>query len=59
LESLIILKSLEARKSTGKMRNKKYHTVGTVPKSKNKIIEKGKIYTLNTEISLMATVKYI
>ena len=43
------------------MKNNKYHTVGTVPKSNNKIVEKGKMYTLNsnTQISLIATVKYI
>jgi len=28
-----------------KMENKKYHTVGTVPKSNRKIVERGKIDT--------------
>jgi hypothetical protein len=28
---------------TNKLKNKKYHTVGTVPKSNIKIIERGKI----------------
>ena len=31
-------------------KNKKYHTVGTVPKSKWKIVEKGKIDTSKTQI---------
>jgi hypothetical protein len=30
------------------MKNKKYHTVGTVPKSNGKIVESGKIDTHNT-----------
>jgi len=33
-----------------KMENKKYHTVGIVPKSNIKIIERGKIDTPNTKI---------
>ena len=33
-----------------KMKNKKYHTVGTFPKSNRKILEMGKIDTLNTHI---------
>ena len=32
------------------MKNKKYHTVGTFPKSNRKILEMGKIDTLNTHI---------
>jgi len=30
------------------MKNKQYHTVGTVPKANRKIIERGKIDTPNT-----------
>jgi len=30
------------------MKNKKFHTVRTFPKSNRKIIERGKIYTPNT-----------
>ena len=32
-----------------KLKNKKYHTVGTGPKSNRKIVENGKIDTLNTQ----------
>ena len=32
------------------MKNKKYHTVGTIPKSNIKIIERGKIDTTNIQI---------
>jgi hypothetical protein len=32
------------------MNNKKYHTVGIIPKSNIKILERGKIYTSNTQI---------
>jgi len=32
------------------MNNKNYHTVGTIPKSYIKIVERGKIYTTNTQI---------
>jgi len=32
------------------MKNKKYHTVGTIPKSNIKIVERGKIDTPNTQI---------
>jgi len=32
------------------MKNTKYHTVGTVPKSIRKIVERGKIDTPNTQI---------
>jgi hypothetical protein len=32
------------------MKQKKYHTVGTIPKSNIKIAEKGKIDTPNTKI---------
>ena len=32
------------------MKNKKYHTDGTVSKSNSKIIERGKGDTLNTQI---------
>jgi hypothetical protein len=32
------------------MKNKKYHTVGTVPKYNIKIVERGKIDTFNTHI---------
>jgi len=31
------------------MKNKKYHTVGTIPKSYIKIVERGKIDTPNTK----------
>jgi hypothetical protein len=30
------------------MKNKKYHTVGTIPKSNIKIAKRAKIYTSNT-----------
>jgi hypothetical protein len=33
-----------------KMKNNKYHTVGTVPKSNRKIVERDKIDTSNTQI---------
>ena len=33
-----------------KMKNEKYHTVGTIPKSNIKILERGKIDTPNTQI---------
>jgi hypothetical protein len=33
-----------------KMKNKKYHTVVTIPKSNIKIIERGKINNSNTKI---------
>ena len=32
------------------MKNKKYHTVRTVPKSSRKIVERGKIDTPNTQM---------
>ena len=32
------------------MKKKKYHTVGTISKSNIKIVERGKIYTTNTQI---------
>ena len=32
------------------MKNKKYHTVGTVPKSTRKNVDKGKIDTSNKQI---------
>ena len=32
------------------MNNRKYHTVETVPKPNSKIVERGKIYTPNTQI---------
>ena len=32
------------------MENKKYHTVGTIPKSNIKIVERGNIDTSNTKI---------
>ena len=32
------------------MRNKKYHTVGTFPRSNRKIVERGRIDTPNTHI---------
>jgi len=32
------------------MENKKYHTVGTVPKSNRKTLDRGKINTHNTQI---------
>ena len=34
--------------SSIKMENKKYHTVGTIPKSNIKIVERGNIDTSNT-----------
>jgi hypothetical protein len=33
------------------MKNKKYHTVRTVPNSNTKIVERGKIETPNTQIN--------
>ena len=33
------------------MKNKKYHTVGTVPKSNGKIVESGKIDTHDRSLS--------
>jgi len=33
------------------MKNKTYHITGTIPKSKFKIVERGKIDTHNTQIS--------
>jgi hypothetical protein len=33
-----------------KMKNNKYHTVGTIPRSNIKIVEKGKIDFSNTQI---------
>jgi hypothetical protein len=32
------------------MKNKKYHTVGTVPKSNKKIVERGKLDSHSTQI---------
>ena len=32
------------------MKNKKYHTVGPIPKLNIKIVERGKGYTPNTQI---------
>jgi len=32
------------------MKNKKYHTVGTIPKSNIEIVERGNIYTPNSQI---------
>jgi len=32
------------------LKNKKYHTVGTIPKSNRNIAERGKIDSLNTQI---------
>ena len=32
------------------MKNKKYHTVGTIPQSNIKIVERAKIDTSNTQI---------
>ena len=34
-----------------KEKSKNYHTVGTFPKSNRKIVEKGKINTLSTQIN--------
>jgi hypothetical protein len=36
--------------SRSKMKNKKYHTVGTIPKSNIKIAERGKIDTTISQI---------
>jgi hypothetical protein len=36
--------------SRNKMKNKKYHTVGTIPKSNIKIAERGKIDTTISQI---------
>jgi hypothetical protein len=33
---------------SNKMENRKYHTVGIIPKSNIKIVERDKIYTPNT-----------
>jgi hypothetical protein len=33
-----------------KWKTKKYHPLGTIPKSNIKIVERGKIYTTNTQI---------
>ena len=35
---------------TNNMKNKKYHTVGTIPKSNTKIVENDKIVAPNTQI---------
>jgi len=35
------------------MKNKKYHTVRTVPKSNRKIVERGKIDTLCTQLNVL------
>jgi hypothetical protein len=37
-----------------KMKNIKYHTVGTIPKANIKIVERGKINTPNTQIHDLA-----
>jgi len=34
------------------MKKKKYHTVGTIPKSDRKIVERGKMDTPSTQIQL-------
>ena len=39
------------------MKNKQYHTVGTIPKSNIKIVEKGKIDTPSTQIHFHALVQ--
>jgi hypothetical protein len=36
------------------MRNNKYHTIGTVPKSKSKITRRGKMGTPKTQIHVQA-----
>jgi len=46
----IVIKLLAELLQCAKMKNKKYHTVGTVPKSNRKIVERGKVYTPNTQI---------
>jgi len=33
-----------------KIKNQKYDTIGTIPKSRRKIVETGKIYTPDTQI---------
>jgi hypothetical protein len=38
-----------------KRKNKKYHAVGTVPKSNRQIVEKWKLYTPNTQIKEVIT----
>ena len=34
------------------MKNKKYHTLGPIPKSNIKIVERGKLYTPNTQYKI-------
>jgi len=39
---------------SNKMKKKKYHTVGTIPKSNRKIVERGKIDTLTLIYTFLA-----
>jgi len=49
----------QKEKKTNKQTNKKHHTVGIVPKSNRKIIERGKINTHNTQIhDLVQAIQY-
>ena len=47
---MINLKSYPLQMYLIKMKNKNYHTVGTVPTFNSKIVEKGQIDTPNTQI---------
>jgi len=46
--SCIVHIHLQVTHKDNKIKNKEYHTVGTIPKSNIKIVERGKIDTLNT-----------
>ena len=48
--SLTFPKPIELKYYWNKMKSKKYHTVGTIPKSNIKIVKRGKIDTPNTQI---------
>ena len=56
MERLLILKALIDGKSAlwsllaNEVKNKNYHTVGTVPNSIIKVVKRGKIGTPNTQI---------
>ena len=41
---------IKAQNYIDKMKNKKYHTVGTVPKSNNKIVERCRLSNPNTQM---------
>jgi len=42
--------SVQINNSGNKFKNKEYHTVGIIPQFNTKILERGKIYTSNTQI---------